>query len=287
MKKFENIVIASDLDGTYFGSKQYIIERNCNAVRYFCENGGHFTFATGRLPQLLKKPVPNPEKHVNMPAVLGNGGCIYDYQKGYATEEHFVNAELIKEIVNFVGNIDGSVGFRSVSPEGIIVPNLENGYVRREFEGIPACVNKMIIPTAEWGRYNLYKTNIMCEPGSVGELYEILRSRYGDELGITRSGPFIVELMPKGVNKAEALKKLVDKFFGRPMTLCCVGDYDNDIEMLEMADISACPSNAIDKVKEICDLNLCSNDDGVIGDLVEYLDKNLQKNYRKKGLSQN
>ena len=59
------------------------------------------------------------------------------------------------------------------------------------------------------------------------------------------------------------------------MTLCCVGDYDNDIEMLEAADISACPSNANDNVKAISKLQLCSNDEGVIGDLVEWIEKNI------------
>ena len=78
MKKFENIVIASDLDGTFFGSRQYLLERNTDRVRYFCENGGHFTIATGRVPLFIKTPIPEPEKLINMPAVMGNGGCVYE-----------------------------------------------------------------------------------------------------------------------------------------------------------------------------------------------------------------
>ena len=55
MSKFENIVIASDLDGTYFATGTKLVERNLERVRYFCENGGHFTFATGRLPIFTRK----------------------------------------------------------------------------------------------------------------------------------------------------------------------------------------------------------------------------------------
>ena len=56
--------------------------------------------------------------------------------------------------------------------------------------------------------------------------------------------------------------------------LCTVGDYDNDLEMHSISDLPVCPSNANDVVKSICKLQLCSNDDGVIADLVDYFDMN-------------
>ena len=48
MKKFENIILASDVDGTfaYYGNPSS--EKNVAALRYFKENGGKFCFATGR-----------------------------------------------------------------------------------------------------------------------------------------------------------------------------------------------------------------------------------------------
>ena len=47
MKKFENILIASDIDGTLLFQNE-IHPRNFEKLRYFCENGGHFALATGR-----------------------------------------------------------------------------------------------------------------------------------------------------------------------------------------------------------------------------------------------
>jgi hypothetical protein len=43
--------------------------------------------------------------------------------------------------------------------------------------------------------------------------------------------------------------------------------------MLGLADIAACPANANDNVKAICKHHLCSNDEGVIGDLIDLLDR--------------
>ena len=48
MKKFEHILIASDIDGTLLWNSQYINPSNFEKLRYFCENGGHFALSTGR-----------------------------------------------------------------------------------------------------------------------------------------------------------------------------------------------------------------------------------------------
>lgn len=48
MKKFENIIFASDVDGTFASYKQPMAYKNIEALKYFKENGGRFCFATGR-----------------------------------------------------------------------------------------------------------------------------------------------------------------------------------------------------------------------------------------------
>ena len=84
----------------------------------------------------------------------------------------------------------------------------------------------------------------------------------------------MVELMPIGISKASMLVDIKEKMLDKDTVLCTVGDYDNDLEMHAISDLSVCPSNANDAVKSVCKLQLCSNDDGVIADLVEYFDKN-------------
>lgn len=275
MKKFENIVIASDLDGTYFGSKQYIIPKNIERIAYFTENGGYFTFATGRLPMFIKKPIPEPEKHINMPAVLGNGTCVYDFSRAETISESFVDSALIIEMIGYVRSVVEGIGFRGVTPEGVVGCDLDNPIIRGEFERFPPYINKQVAPASEWGKFRLYKTNVMGNERDIDLIYPLLKERYGERIGVTRSATFMIELIPKGATKAAALKKLVDSYFDRPMTLCCVGDYDNDIEMLMAADISACPSNANENAKAVSRLHLCSNDEGVIGDLIDWLDMNI------------
>ena len=110
MKKFENIVIASDLDGTYFATGTKLVERNLERVRYFCDNGGHFTFATGRLPIFTRKVMPNAHELVNMPAVTGNGTCLYDFEAKKPLEEQFINTDSFLELADLAKGFVPNVG---------------------------------------------------------------------------------------------------------------------------------------------------------------------------------
>jgi hydroxymethylpyrimidine pyrophosphatase-like HAD family hydrolase len=47
------------------------------------------------------------------------------------------------------------------------------------------------------------------------------------------------------------------------------GDYENDIPMHRVADVSVAPANAHPDVKALCDHVFCSNDEGVIADIIE------------------
>ena len=51
MKKFDKVLLASDFDGTLKDDNGVITKDVLDAVRYFQENGGFFTLATGRTYQ--------------------------------------------------------------------------------------------------------------------------------------------------------------------------------------------------------------------------------------------
>uniref|UniRef100_UPI001C556D97 HAD family hydrolase n=1 Tax=Klebsiella pneumoniae TaxID=573 RepID=UPI001C556D97 len=52
--KYDNFLLISDLDGTLINSKQEISKENLEAVKYFIENGGIFSVATGRTTQNIR-----------------------------------------------------------------------------------------------------------------------------------------------------------------------------------------------------------------------------------------
>ena len=49
MGKFDGVLMVSDLDGTLLSSNQRISERNQEAIKHFTDEGGIFTYITGRI----------------------------------------------------------------------------------------------------------------------------------------------------------------------------------------------------------------------------------------------
>ena len=187
-KKFENIFIASDLDGTFFGSKTHLVERNLEKIKYFCDNGGRFTFATGRLPLFIKRPVPNPENIVNFPAVMGNGTCLFDYQNQKAIEEHFLDSALIAEVEDFLIKETGfEAAIRATYAEGVTFSTLENKALKKEFDTFPEYVERVVCSAHKWENYNLYKANIRGDVDVIQELYPRMKKIYGDIFTVTTS----------------------------------------------------------------------------------------------------
>ena len=274
-KKFENIFIASDLDGTFFNSKTQMVERNLEKIKYFCENGGHFTFATGRLPLFIKRPVPAPQDIVNFPAVMGNGTCLFDYQNQRAIEEHFVDHTLLAEVEDFLIRETGTdAAIRATYSGGVVMSTLENEALKREYETFPEYVERVVCSAHSWGGYNLYKANIRGNTDVIQALYPRIKELFSDVLTVTTSAKTMIELMPLGVSKASMLVDIKEKMLESGTILCTVGDYDNDLEMHSISDLAVCPSNANELVKSVCKLQLCSNNDGVIADLIDYFDLN-------------
>ena len=87
-----------------------------------------------------------------------------------------------------------------------------------------------------------------------------------------RSADIFLEMLPLGVSKGSALteyRKL--EGFG-DFTFVSIGDFDNDLEMIQAADVGACPANAQDCVKSAADIVLTrTNDEGAVAELIDII----------------
>ena len=78
MKKiFDGYTLVSDMDGTLINSNKEISKENLDAIKYFVNNGGKFTVATGRMVASVECFLDR--LNLDLPAILHNGGKIYDY----------------------------------------------------------------------------------------------------------------------------------------------------------------------------------------------------------------
>ena len=272
MGKFDNIMIASDLDGTFLSSETREVARNIERIKYFTAKGGKFTFATGRVGVHVMRRLPNAHEYVNVPVVTCNGLSLLDLSIGRSIKDTFIDSGLVIETVELLTERYPDMCFRAMGPDGIVFFQTENYYVKQALtESCPLKFKDYKL----WGEEKLYKLTLRDDPDVLEEARVLIEERFGDRYTVCKSWSDLLELQPRGISKAVMLGELRDSLSSSEerMKLYAVGDYENDIEMLTLADVAVCPSNAIESVKEICDLCLCDNDAGVIAELIDYLDK--------------
>lgn len=91
-----------------------------------------------------------------------------------------------------------------------------------------------------------------------------VKAALGRDYSALSSEPFFLEIMPKGIDKAKSLERLLDSLgMGREQMIAC-GDGYNDLTMIRYAGLGVAMENAVLPVKNAADYVTASNDeDGV------------------------
>lgn len=266
--KFTDIAIVTDLDGTFFNAEGHLVKRNLDAVEYFKENGGLFATATGRVPEMMGSELePLMPTLANIPCISCNGAFAYDFRENRAYNEIFLNADRASELVKRVTAEFPDVSARLSSKNG--------KYVLRKTEWTEKS-DKIVgfLPVDEVPRCGWYRIAFDGPCDSLDKVRAKYEAEYANDFDFVKSCPEIYEFNDKSATKGTALmrlrKLLIDS--GRAsgnLKIYAAGDFENDLDMLRHADVPCCPANAIDRVKEICKIQVCHCDDGAIAEIIE------------------
>ncbi|MBQ8357023.1 MAG: HAD-IIB family hydrolase [Clostridia bacterium] len=270
MTDFSRYIIATDLDGTFFGPGGVRVERNMEAVERFKAGGGLFTYATGRLHLNIRNVIGDSAALVNAPAVMCNGAYLYDFAAQRAREEEWMDPADVREILDFSQRRFPDVPYR-VSTATELRIREASGFLAQDIKDFdPDAVR--VAPVETWPVNDWYKIVYRELPERLSAVRAALMEHFGERLGLTSSGTNILEVQNPGCNKAKGLEKL-RRFCGGDRILIACGDFENDIEMLQAADIAVCPENAMPGVKKIADHILCHCKEGLIADVIHRLEK--------------
>ena len=251
--KFSGIVLATDLDGTFLTKDLNGRRRNLEAIAYFKERGGHFTFATGRAQfNVVGEDYFVTEELLNLPAVVGNGSMLYDYATETAVWKANTPRTLLRELYDEM---------KRLSPSAVLTPKWED-------------------PLGEpdtWREGDFYKLDIRTPDGSLDELMSALSHHFGERLVFTKSSEEFFDVQAIAYTKALGLRKLCELYFERSVTLVVAGDYHNDLAMMQEADLAFCPENAVDEIKAISHATLCNHNEGLMADIVAMLERMIDE----------
>lgn len=251
-KDISRLVILTDMDGTFLPSSKIPSERSLGAVKYFENRGGRFSIATGRALHAAEKYFR--QISLNFPAILCNGGLVFDSSDKKGLMSVYTPPKT-REIVSEILRDNPNIGCEILTLDTVYVPQLND----TERDHIRICeTDAKFCPLEQITDGNWYKVLFADTPENTDRLEEYVKSKNFTDVDFVRSADLYYEILPKNVSKGYGVRFLKSNFCSPGDTVICVGDYYNDLEMLSEADIAVCPANAVEGVKEICDLVLQS-----------------------------
>ncbi|MBR3967082.1 MAG: HAD family phosphatase [Clostridia bacterium] len=272
MKKFEGLLICTDLDGTLLNSQRIISEKNLEAIKYFKSEGGYFTFITGRMPFFAKQMYETVRP--NCPFGCINGGGIYDHVK----MEYTYTLEISRSVFELVEYIDTNI------PEiGIQVNTFDKVYFCRDNianEHFRMITGMPYLPKNYYDVDEPMAKIIFVDhrDGVLEKVEELLKNHpRANEFDFIRSEKTLFEILPKGSGKGNVLPKLSEQLGIDMKKTIAVGDYHNDISMLKAAGLGIAVSNAQPEVKKAADMVTVSNDEDAISKIISDIDNGFIK----------
>ena len=267
MKKFENILFVTDLDGTLLKDDKTVSKENLDAISYFMEEGGLFTFITGRVPSgmadILEKVA------TNAPYGCINGGGIYDAEKKKYLWHNTLPREAL-ELVEYADRMVPSMGIQINTPDRVYFCKDNASLVH--FPRI-ACLPDLFAHYNDIEEPFLKVLFADTDEEALLRLISLLEAhpRAKDFL-LVRSTEEYYEILPKNSGKGSVLPRLASLLgvdIGRTIA---AGDNDNDACLLRAAAVGVAVGNATENAKAAADYITVSNEEHAIRRIIEDLD---------------
>lgn len=252
-------VLVLDIDGTLTTSGKEITPATKQGIKAVMERGHKVILASGRPTQGMRRY----EKELELEKYGGyllsfNGGRIVECRTGNIVYQRTLPGMIVPKLYSFAE--ENGCGLITYFGDCIISAFEPDEYIELESH-----INGMDIRVVEdfksFVDFEVNKCLLTAFAEKAQELEQKLQRKFGDILSIYRSEPFFIEVMPKNVDKAASLDRML-KTIGltRDDAICC-GDGYNDISMIKYAGVGVAMGNAQPKVKEAADYITAANDE--------------------------
>lgn len=250
----ENIkLVACDMDGTLLDKQKLISQENIDAINELRTRGIYFVIATGRHDSMITSYLET--LGIKMPVISCNGAMVREPFSDRMYSSIPLLSEQILEVVNIckLFNADYHIFGRHVI-YGETLSNKLSDYdirnlVNSDKNQIKLFVSKDYKSYIEENSGELYK--ILIVPSRVEDFPEIQKEVFKTTgLNAFQSDASLLDVAQKGITKAHALDNLCKELNINQNETAAIGDYLNDLEMIQYAGVGIAMKNAVSELKE-------------------------------------
>ncbi len=256
----------TDLDGTLLRSDTSISEYSVSTLNSLIESGVMFTYATARSFASASPLVGG--LRLNCPAITFNGVFIIDPRTGKHLVENTYSAEcrrMAREL--FITENIAPLVYSYINGEEKV------SYLESRLDEVKSYVNsrrgdKRLRPVSDYKA--LFEGDIfyftVIDPRDISPLDKVFTAENGFSRNVQKDtyddNMIWYEIYDKSASKANAVRQLADLV--KADELICFGDNNNDISMIQAANVGVAVANSVDALKSAADIIIESNDnDGV------------------------
>jgi HAD superfamily hydrolase (TIGR01484 family) len=237
-------ILVLDIDGTLTNSQKQISDKTYRSIMAIQERGHKVVLASGRptpgiLPLAEKLKLSEYDGYI----LSFNGAKVISCRNGEIIFQQVLNRDYIPFL--HTAAVENKVGLLSYEGDCVITDSEIDQYIE---------INKCLMTG---------------EPDILKRVEHELKAKLMGELNIYRSEPYFIEIMPRNIDKAYSLGKLLDYLNLSKEQMISCGDGFNDISMIEYAGMGVAMANAQEVVKNKADYITLSNDEDGVAHVIE------------------
>ncbi|MCE5221022.1 MAG: HAD family hydrolase [Clostridium sp.] len=256
-------LIATDMDGTLLDENGHLPEGFTDILDRLRAKNIKLVVASGRPYYTLQTNFGPVGRYLSY--ICENGALVVDNNK--IIYQSTIDTNIVTDVIKYSKEIDENV---------IILCSINRAYVEQcsdehLIEIKKYYTNLEIVDDLTKITDDIVKITICNLENSSENLNTIFKPKFADKLNIVGSGEIWIDISNKCVNKGLALKNLMDTDNISKEETMVLGDYYNDIEMLEQAEYSFVMENAPEDMKQYGKYIAASNiEHGVLRAILEY-----------------
>ena len=263
-------IIALDLDGTLTNHDKVVTPRTRQALLQAQDKGAIIVLASGRPTYGIMPVADCLEMEKRGGYILSyNGGNIVNAKTGEKLFSQFLPDHVLPLLYRYAREHNHAL--LGYAGNEIITETPDDPYVKEESR-----INKMDIRQVDNLLVSLepHPTKLLMtgDPTDMlraeNELVELL----GEKMDIFRSAPFFLELVPKGIDKAQSLLRLLSNIDLTPADMIAFGDGYNDLSMLKLAGMGVAMANAAPEVRAEADYVTLSNEEDGVAEALKHFE---------------
>lgn len=245
-------LVITDMDGTLLNSKHEVSSKFLKQFKSLQALNIHFVAASGRPYYSIIDKLKAIKNDIII--VSENGGIVANNNSVLATKS--MEKSKLKSIDNTIETIENIITIYCTKDLAYIKrTSEENITIVREYYS-----NYRLIDSISEIKADVVKVALYHPKSSEQFIYPCVKD-FNTNCKVIISSPNWVDISEKSINKGNALKLIQEKYNIQTSEILAFGDYNNDIEMLEIAKFSVAMANAHKDVKAISKFETFSNDE--------------------------